>query len=671
MPMSFGFHSPRQILVLFLGTTLVLLVGLGWFGLRSFERDRAVTAQRVRDQLDNSADLIAAEIRQSLAETEERLTRLSLLPADAVQDAAREYAKGLGQDALVMVFEPEAVRAYPAGRLLYFPALAVSEDLSTQPFAAGEMLEFRSRDYAGAAAYFGDLARAYEGNDEMIRAGALLRLARNQRKAGELNVALLTYQKLADLGSVTIGEWPAELVARHARCDLLQQLGRSTELDLEAQRLMADLHAGRWELTRSAYLHFTTEVKEWIGGTVPLASSNATPAALSLAAGADALWANWQQDRRTQSLSSGRTNIVSHERPVFLLWRGTSDQVVALAAGPKFLEGHIVAPLRSLLERQGVSVLLADGEGRTLVPTATTTGAESESVLRTISDTRLPWMLRVVSTDFEADLAQVSTRSRLLFAGLGFLALLAAAGAYFSARAMSREIEVARLQSDFVAAVSHEFRTPLTSLRQFTDLLADDRASTAADRERYYAALRRGTRRLSHLVENLLDFGRIEADFQGFIREPLRSKEWAERVVAEFRQEVDETGYDIQFEWTGSEEALIQADAAALGRALWNLLDNAVKYSRTSRTITVKGEVNGKQLIVSVRDWGIGIPADELRQIFQKFVRGSPRLGHSVKGTGLGLALVDEIVRNHGGEVKVESTVDEGSTFSLILPVLE
>ena len=142
MPMSYGFHSPRQILVLFLGTTLVLLVGLGWFGLRSFERDRAVTAQRVRDQLDNSADLIAAEIRQSLAETEERLTRLSLLPADAVQDAAREYAKGLGQDALVMVFEPEAVRAYPAGRLLYFPALAVAEDLSTQPFATGEMLDF-------------------------------------------------------------------------------------------------------------------------------------------------------------------------------------------------------------------------------------------------------------------------------------------------------------------------------------------------------------------------------------------------------------------------------------------------------------------------------------------------------------------------------------------------
>ena len=298
------------------------------------------------------------------------------------------------------------------------------------------------------------------------------------------------------------------------------------------------------------------------------------------------------------------------------------------------------------------------------------TGNTAYRVLRTMSDTRLPWMLRVVSTDEGADLEHVTSRGRLLFAGLGFLALLAVAGSYFSVRAISREVEVARLQSDFVAAVSHEFRTPLTSLRQFTDLLVDGRVASDADREKYYAALRRGTRRLSHLVENLLDFGRVEAGFRRFVLEPVRAKDWAERTIVEFQQEVQERGYHVEFIWNGTAGAVIRVDEAALGRALWNLLDNAVKYSPDCRTIRVEGEVNENAVIVSVRDRGIGVPVEEQRKIFRKFVRGSSGTGNLVRGSGLGLALVDQIVRAHGGNVKLKSAVGEGSTFSMILPAV-
>ena len=522
------------------------------------------------------------------------------------------------------------------------------------------------------SAYFRDLSRAHADNDERIRAGALLRLARNQRKAGQPDRALDTYRELASLGRVPVGGWPAELVARRARCDLIEELGRRTELRVEAQQLDDDLHRGRWQLTRSAYLHFTAETKRWLeaDGSSLDGAGGPTLVALSLATGVDSLWERWQEDRDALNMLAGRSSLVSHDRSVFLLWRGTTNRLVALVAGPGFLERQVVGPVQGLLERQGVGVVLADGEGQTLVSYQSTTGSQTQSVLRTMADTRLPWTLRVVSANPEADLAQLAARRRLLFAGLGFVALLAVAGSYFSARAMTREIEAARLQSDFVAAVSHEFRTPLTSLRQFTDLLADGRVSAEAERDKCYAALRRGTRRLTRLVENLLDFGRIEAGFHEFILEPLRAETWVQRVTAEFQEEVRERGYRVELEWKGDGEALIRADEAVLGRALWNLLDNAVKYSPGCKTIWVDGAVGENCLTLSVRDHGVGVPAGEQREIFRKFVRGSVPTGYAVKGTGLGLALVDQIVQAHGGKVRLESTVGEGSTFTIVLPLV-
>lgn len=671
MALRHGFRPPRHLLVLFLGTTFVLLAGLGWLGWRSFQQDRAVEVQRVRDRLESATDLIAAEIRQNLAEVEEQLTRLSLLPAADVDEAGSAYSKDLGEDALIVVFESAAVRAYPSQRLLYYPALAAPEEPGGQQFAEGEVLEFRARDFAGAIAYFRDLARAHDDNDERIRAGALLRLARNQRKAGQSDAALDTYRELASLGRVPVGGWPAELVARRARCDLIEQLGRRAELRVEAQQLDDDLHSGRWPLTRAAHMHFTAETRRWLeaDGASLEGATGPTSVALSLATGVDSLWERWQEDRGALNMLAGRSSLVSHDRSVFLLWRGTTNRLVALVAGPGFLERQVVGPVQGLLERQGVGVVLADGEGQTLVSYQGTTGSQTQSVLRTMADTRLPWTLRVMSADPEADLAQLAARRRLLFAGLGFVALLAVAGSYFSARAMTREIEAARLQSDFVAAVSHEFRTPLTSLRQFTDLLADGRVSAEAERDNCYAALRRGTRRLTRLVENLLDFGRIEAGFHEFILEPLRAQDWVQRVTSEFLEEVRERGYRVELEWKGASEVLIRADEAVLGRALWNLLDNAVKYSPSCKTIWVEGAVEENWLIVSVRDHGVGVPTDEQREIFRKFVRGSVPTGHAVKGTGLGLALVDQIVQAHGGKVRLESRVGEGSTFSIVLPL--
>ncbi|MEX2270035.1 MAG: HAMP domain-containing sensor histidine kinase [Vicinamibacterales bacterium] len=649
--------------MLFLGTTLAFLAAIGWLGWRSLEQDRDLEVQTVRERLEDATDSIAAEIRNNLADIEARLDRFSSLPADAAAEAVAAYSTNLGDNALIALFDSDGVRAFPRRRLLYYPVLPATEEPYLEAFMPGRSSASGRDDLNTAMLYNREMAAS---DDPRIRAEGLLGLARNQSRAGRPDAALATFDELRDPDVLVDGR-PAELIARIARCDLLKTLGRQADLANDAAQLDRDLHAGRWQLTGAAYQHYAAEARRLLGHDGPLSpAATASTAALAFAGAVDALWSEWRQGGAAKP-SEGRISRAFHDQPVFLLWRGSAQRSVALVAGSRFLEERIVEPMRGgFLDRQGVRVVLLDGEGQTVVSHGTTP-PETLSALRTMADTQLPWTLRVVSASPDADLARFAAGRRLLIAGLVFLALLVLAGSYFSARAMTREMEAARLQSEFVAAVSHEFRTPLTLLRQFSDLLADGRVASDEERTKYYAALQRGTRRLTRLVEDLLDFARMEAGSHTVRLERIAARDWLTRLVAEFDQENRSKGYGVEFTWNGPETAVIRADEPAIGRAVWNLLDNAVKYSPDCKTIWVDGGVDNDHLTVRVRDRGIGIPAAEQHAIFRKFVRGSSSNGH-VKGTGLGLSLVAQIVEAHAGTVHVDSTAGEGSTFSIILP---
>jgi two-component system phosphate regulon sensor histidine kinase PhoR len=236
-------------------------------------------------------------------------------------------------------------------------------------------------------------------------------------------------------------------------------------------------------------------------------------------------------------------------------------------------------------------------------------------------------------------------------------------------RAVSREYAVARLQSDFVAAVSHEFRTPLTALRQFTDMLREHGDLTDDRRRICYDAQSRATDRLTRLVESLLDFGRMEAGARPYVFGRRNCRELVDRVVADFRGEAQAAGYQIEFSGNGS--AWIEADGEALSRAIWNLLDNAVKYSPDHRTVEVGLSRGEATVSISVRDRGIGVPAHERTAIFAKFQRGDEARTRGIKGTGIGLAMVEHIVKAHRGRVELESEPGKGSTFTIVLPAEE
>ena len=234
-------------------------------------------------------------------------------------------------------------------------------------------------------------------------------------------------------------------------------------------------------------------------------------------------------------------------------------------------------------------------------------------------------------------------------------------------RAVGREMAVARLQSDFVAAVSHEFRTPLTTLRQFTDRLRGQPDLSWERRVQCYEAQARATDRLTKLVESVLDFGRMEAGARPYALGPRDCAALVERVVADFRDTPQAAGRSLTLRRNGC--MAVDADEEALSRALWNLLDNAAKYSPEGSEIAIDLSTAADEGRIAVRDRGLAFRPLSGSVCSRKFQRGEQARRLGIKGTGIGLAMVDHIVRAHQGRVEVESEPGEGSTFTIVLPL--
>jgi signal transduction histidine kinase len=487
-----------------------------------------------------------------------------------------------------------------------------------------------------------------------VRAGAWLRLGRNLRKLGRHEEALQAYDELARLGQTSVSGLPAELLATIACGTVLEATGRRAELKKQALLLRSALWGGRWSLLRSAWEFYRGEAERWLG-TDPLIERER--GALALATAAESIYGQWLD----QPESRGRRILMIDGRPVLASWTGSSDRLAAVLAGPGYLDSHWAGALRS---RQAQGALI-DADGQILV------GAYSKSgprAVRMAPDTRLPGTLHATSPEPGFDSAGFLGRRRLLYGGFAVLALILLAGSYFIMRSIDRERAVAKLQSEFVSAVSHEFRTPLTSLRQLSELLAKGRIPEADQRQKSYDILSRESERLQRLVESLLDFGRIEARSFRYRFETLDPGVLVSDVTAEFGEKAAARGFTVEAE-IAADLPSIRADRDALGLALRNLLDNAVKYSPDCRTVWVEMALEKRSLAIRVRDRGMGIPASEQKKIFERFVRGSGSRAAHIQGTGIGLALARHIVDAHDGEIRLQSEPGRGSTFTILLPL--
>ena len=251
------------------------------------------------------------------------------------------------------------------------------------------------------------------------------------------------------------------------------------------------------------------------------------------------------------------------------------------------------------------------------------------------------------------------------------LAAVLMAGIIMALRAADRAVRLSEMKSDFVSNVSHELRTPLASIRVFAELLRLGRAPSAEKVQEYGEYIEAESRRLSRLIDNILDFSRIESGRKDYRFVPADLREVIAATVRTFDAHLRHNGFQVALEGIDQPLPSVSIDAEAIGQALHNLLDNAVKYSGDSREIEVRLARENGFLVLSVRDRGIGIARGEQDKIFDRFHRVGTALVHEVKGSGLGLSIVRHIVEVHGGRVSVESEPGTGTTFFIRLPTGE
>jgi len=251
---------------------------------------------------------------------------------------------------------------------------------------------------------------------------------------------------------------------------------------------------------------------------------------------------------------------------------------------------------------------------------------------------------------------------------LGALSVLMIGGIWLTYRNISREMNLARLKSDFVANVSHELRTPLALIRLYAETLELGRLTAKDKYQEYFRIIREESERLSALINNILDFSRIEAGRKEYEFKETDLPELVRSTLDSYRFQIEQNGFAFE-ENISRDIPPVNVDREAIARSLLNLVNNALKYSKDQKFIGVSLYRANGSVKLEVRDKGIGIPPAEQEKIFEKFYRCGDPLVHNIKGSGLGLSLVRHIARAHGGDVLVESAPDKGSKFTIELPL--
>jgi signal transduction histidine kinase len=640
----------------------ILLPGafLAVFALRVLRQEGQIARQRAREDLERTAAEIGRDLDSEFRRWTESLRPFSSLDKPFDVGLLPEPIGGAlsvpGGGAILRGSEEEPV-AYPPEALLYaLPGSApdrLPEARLPARFAAAEAIELGRKNFPEAIRAYRDLLASA---DSASRPLVLQRLARTYRKAGRFEEAGRTYRELLDSDGTWIGGLPSDLIARAELCSLAAENGGPGASPQTALDFYRDLVAGAWLLSKPRYLYYSEAARTWCRdlGAEPvpfeeLRANEERKLGLSLAA--------------EDYLAGPRAALPGGARPYLALRLPEDFTAIVLSAEflgsewwPRFLAGRGVALDASLVSADGSLVF---GVPPAEEPPFVVTGDFQTDETR--------WLLRLWPVRPESIQADIRQRQALFVGIIGLVTILLVFGGYLTVRLVKRELEIARLRADFVSTVSHEFRSPLTGIRQLGGMLLDGRVPDPAKQRDYYRMIVQESDRLTRLVENVLDFSRMEEGRREYRFETLDTSPWLRSLAADFAAEAAAGAVSVE---AAIPDRLppISADKEALGSAVHNLLDNAAKYSTGRKAVWISAAAGDTEITIAVRDEGIGISEEDQKHIFDRFFRAGGETSKRVKGAGLGLSLVKHVVAAHGGTVECRSRPGEGSTFTIRIP---
>ena len=658
-------RSANRIIATAVALMVLVCTVVGVLGWRLLSQEQAMADQQVRERLQRTAEQVASKFADRMQQLD------AWLGANTPLTAGGPPTLG---GAIVVWLSNDGVNVSPLGRLLYYPMVAQPPRGDGSIPAEAMLEEARALAKRGnvdeALARYDNLYRLLGDADLLVREIAMTRglmelLTRSDPSrsvffeppgaASRLQQARLALPASRRATQTNPGGVPYRLLIQFELAQLLASSGRREDAQEQARRLVSEISSGRWTLDKATFTFYDPAARKIAGLPPPPA------ARVAVAEQVGRLWSEWKTFQKGGSRSAVR-RIWNTDPPLVALVNTNQDRLVAVIADSDSLPS---LGLDLSAAGDNVHASIVDEQGRWIL------GQQSSStgvnLVRALTGAGLPWQLKLTAPGEETGTIARARRNYAITAFAVFV-LLVAGACYAIARGVLREAQVGRLQGDFVSAVSHEFRSPLTALRQLTELLAQGRIQDESRRRMYFDVLAKETTRLHRLVEDLLDFGRMDAGRRPYQFQPIDLSRLVEDIIREYQREADTNGHRIEL--VAHDGALIvDADHEGLNRVVRNLLENAVKYSPDAVVVWVETACGDRTAILRVRDEGIGVPPEEQSRIFEKFIRGEAAKRACIQGTGIGLSMVKEIVHAHHGRVTLQSEVGRGSTFIIELPL--
>jgi signal transduction histidine kinase len=315
---------------------------------------------------------------------------------------------------------------------------------------------------------------------------------------------------------------------------------------------------------------------------------------------------------------------------------------------------------------ENANLVITDLKGRVIFGEKTPSN-ELSGITSFFNDNFPPWRIEITNNQFEKILLKGIYKSFYFWTILTIIIILIF-GVFLIMRTIVHEMDVLKLKSELVSSVSHEFKTPITSIKALTERLLDEKVKDPARMKEYYSVILWDADNLSRLVSNFLDSTMIEEGKKQYDFEETDIKQWLTQTITDFRNKCPQKGIEFNSRFS-ADIPHVAIDKNAMEQAINNLLDNAIKFSSGKIEVEIIVEKDENYLFLKVSDNGIGIHKEDLNKIFEKFYRGKNAPRHTSTGTGLGLTLVRQIIEAHNGEISVDSKVGSGSTFTIILPL--
>jgi signal transduction histidine kinase len=379
--------------------------------------------------------------------------------------------------------------------------------------------------------------------------------------------------------------------------------------------------------------------------------------------------------RFSQIIAGKQSGIIPRlidDRQMLVFWKQVDDMHVA---GCSIDMAQLKATLTTLLPQLATQVRVITILDQAGVPIVTPSASEGFDwrrpfVSRELGELLPRWEVAAYLSDPDGLRNRAHTTSVALAVLVAILILAVVIGGLWILYAVRSEMVLAQHKATYVANVSHELKTPLTSIRLFAELLKEGRQPDPARQETYLGIIISEVERLTRLINNVLDFSRSKRRGRAYAMHRVDLVQVCRELIENQRVRLEHNGFDVQLILPPA-AIMVTADAEAIKQALLNVLTNAEKYSTTEKRVVLEVTVSDREAICSVADWGIGIDPRLRETVFREFFRVDDSLTARVQGSGLGLTITRQIVRDHGGEIRCEPNQPCGTRFIITLPLVK